>query len=269
MPLMRPAWPSKVARGRAPGTCARARRWAARSNSANGRSGRRNTAPTVAGSPSTARSPLSGCSTHGAGSWSGRSARTTCRGTWRCDRTARCSRCPNREGRATAVPWRSSRYRRCGAWPRSRCRPPAGAPSPTMAGYTRVAPRSTTATRSSRADDHYSATPASSSPPTSAPMAAPSRRPRATGRSGSGTSSPAADRQPASRDPERAGRRRVHPRRHPRRRRLRSGQGYYWDVRPPHGRDAMRSHGPPTHAHEWNDALPGHSYEPACAAAKR
>jgi WD40 repeat protein/DNA-binding SARP family transcriptional activator len=49
-----------------------------------------------------------------------------------------------------------------------------------------------------------------------------------------------------------------------------SGQGYSWDVRPSSwARRACAVAGRPLTPAEWNDALPGHSYEPACAAAAR
>ena len=48
-----------------------------------------------------------------------------------------------------------------------------------------------------------------------------------------------------------------------------SGQGFSWDVRPSSwARRACAVAGRPLTREEWNDALPGHSYEPACAAGK-
>jgi WD40 repeat protein len=49
-----------------------------------------------------------------------------------------------------------------------------------------------------------------------------------------------------------------------------NGQGYSWDVRPSSwARHACAVAGRPLTRAEWNDALPGHSYEPACAATER
>ena len=49
-----------------------------------------------------------------------------------------------------------------------------------------------------------------------------------------------------------------------------SGQGFSWDVRPSTwAHHACAVTGRPLTRAEWNDALPGHSYEPACAAAER
>ena len=69
--------------------------------------------------------------------------------------------------------------------------------------------------------------------------------------------------------PNAAGRRRVHPRRHPPRRRLRQRPGL------PLGRTAVvlgaaacAVAGRPLTRAEWNEVLPGRSYEPACAPAR-
>ena len=48
-----------------------------------------------------------------------------------------------------------------------------------------------------------------------------------------------------------------------------SGQGYSWDVRPSSwAQRACAVAGRPLTRAEWNEALPGHSYKPACAPTR-